>query len=128
MSARWISEAELNAVIGRTETNALCQVFGGREKYLPLRPGPDHEFAPIIGMAALTALAAYAGGWHLELPNLRRPEPEKERIWDLLAHGWTHDAIADACRVSTRWVRTVAAMPREKALKLPIVLPNGRKL
>jgi hypothetical protein len=120
MSERWMPLPELEDVIGKVEAEALCRAFGGLSKYLPRKPGADHAFAPIIGMSALAALAAYAGGWHLALPNLRRPEAEKNRILDLLDKGRPHQAIAEECRVSERWVRHLAARKREVHMRLPI--------
>lgn len=120
MSARWISLAELEEVIGKTNAALLCREFGGLSCYLPATPGPDHQFARIIGMPALSALAKYTGGWHLEMPNLRRAEPSVRRIREMLAQGLTHRVIARECRVTERWVREVASQRREVELRLPL--------
>jgi hypothetical protein len=120
MSERWISLPELEDVIGKAEADALCRAFGGLSKYLPRKPGADHPFARIIGMRALDALASFAGGWHLALPNLRRPEAEKNRILDMLEDGRTHREIAEECKVSERWVRHLAARRRETQGQKPL--------
>lgn len=113
MSERWISFPELEEVIGKAEAEALCRAFGGLSKYLPRTPKATHPFAPIIGMRALADLAAYTGGWHLALPNLRRPEAEKNRILGMLDDGRPHEEIAEECKVSERWVRQLAMRRRE---------------
>lgn len=123
MSARWISLPELEEVIGRDMARVLCRHLGGLSIYIPRNPGPAHRCSPIIGLPALQALAAYAGGYHLELPNLRRPEAEKKRIWELLDQGLTHERIAETCRVSERWVRHLAAQRRETQPRLPLPIP-----
>ena len=128
MSERWISFPELEGVIGKIEAEALCRAFGGLSKYLPRKPGAEHPFAPIIGMRALETLAAFTGGWHLALPNLRRPEAEKTRILGMLDDGRTHQEIAEECKVSERWVRHLAARKREVQgqKRLPIAMSYNK--
>lgn len=122
MSERWVSFPELESVIGRADAEALCRAYGGVAKYLSRQPDAAHPFAPIIGMTKLQILADYAGGWHLALPNLRRPEAQKNRILDLLDRGEPHEQIALDCGVSERWVRTLVARRREVQvqMRLPI--------
>ncbi len=126
MSLRWISLDELSQVVGAVEATALCRAYGGRNPYLPRRPRPGHPLERIIGRAALETLAAYAGGYHLDLPNLRRPNPAKEQIWDALDAGRSHEDIADEFKVGTRYVRLVAAQRRsvQRVGRLPICTPR----
>ena len=105
MSLRWISLDELSQVIGKDFATALCQHYGGLNPYIPAKPKPGHELERIIGRPALELLAAYCGGYHLDIPNLRRPAPAKEKIWDCLDSGMTHEAIADLHGVTVRYVR-----------------------
>jgi len=122
MSLRWISLNELSQVIGKDLAKVLCEAYGGRNPYLPARPKPGHELEMIIGRRALEALAAYAGGYHLDIPNMRRQMPAKEQIWDSLDAGKSHDAIAEELGVSTRYVRAVQKQRRsaQRVLRLPI--------
>ena len=122
MSERWVSLPELASVIGKDAAETLCRAWGGMPKYLPHNPGPNHHWAPIIGMTALTRLAAYAGGWHVSLPNLRRPEDQKPRIMAMLEAGCPVPKIAAECLVSERWVRTIKAEQRQiqRVRSLPI--------
>lgn len=121
MSARWVSVDELMEIMGRETALVLCRTYGGIEVYIPAKPGPDHRLAPVVGMEALRALADYAGGWHVELPNLRRPKSAKEKILTMLDQGKTHEEIALECKVSTRWVRRLASMLRpQRQGRLPI--------
>lgn len=115
MSERWLSYPELQAVVGKDKAEALCQALGGLLTYLPHTPKPSHPFAPILGMPALHTLAAYAGGWHISLPNLRRPEAMKGQILELLAQGLPHREIAERLGVSQRWIRQLAAEQRAAA-------------
>lgn len=122
MSERWMSLPELAGVIGEDAAEKLCRTFGGMPKYVPHDPKPSHPYARIIGMPALARLSAYAGGWHLSLPNLRRPEDEKPRIIALLEEGWPVPRIAEECVVSERWVRVVKAEQRlaQRMRRLPL--------
>lgn len=121
MSARWIAIDELANVIGTTEARALCRAYGGLARYVPAKPNFDHPYVKVIGARAFEELCAYAGGWHLELPNLRR-KPAKGRILSMLEQGKSHETIADVCKVSVRYVRYLAAesRPSERQLELPL--------
>ncbi len=119
MSERWVSLPELESVIGSDAARDLCRVFGGLSVYVPTKCRADHEFARVIGMTALLALSAHAGGYHVTLPNLRRPKSQKNKILALLQKGMTHRRIAEECCVSERWVRRLASEKREVEMRLP---------
>lgn len=112
MSAIWASLPDLQDCIGREKAEELCKKYGGRSPYVPIKPRKSHALASVIGVPALIKLSARFGGFHVDLPNLRRPAAAKVRIWDLLDAGWKHAAIAEECEVTERWVRTLAARKR----------------
>ena len=112
MSEIWASFPDLEDCIGKEKAEELCKKFGGYGAYLPPRPRKTHTFAPIIGLPALIKLAGRFGGYHVALPNLRRPAPAKFKIWELLEKGLKHRVIAEECGVSERYVRNVAAKKR----------------
>lgn len=112
MSEIWVSFPDLQDCIGKEKAEELCKRFGGLAPYLPARPRKTHALAAVIGIPALRQLAANFGGYHVALPNLRRPVSAKAKVWELLEQGWKHAAIAEECGVTERWVRTLAARKR----------------
>lgn len=104
----WASMVELEACIGVEKANVLCQKYGGVPVYIPTMVTKHHFLAKDIGEKALQKLSIDYGGFHLEMPNLRKYKPKKERILQLIEAGVPQNEIARVCGVSVRWVRRLA--------------------
>ncbi|MDR0339918.1 MAG: RNA helicase [Desulfovibrio sp.] len=113
---QWVSHPELQALLGDDKANILCETFGGVRYYIPSGARPDHPFAPHIGMEAMKLLCKAYGGEKITVPNWRREEPKKKDIISRLEKGESPRSIADALKVTERWVWAVAeSVARPKA-------------
>lgn len=115
MSELWASLPDLTACIGKEKAEELCRKYGGRSLYVPAKPKRASALARIVDPQSMEKLVARFGGYHLSLPNLRRPEAAKAKAMELLAKGLSHAEISAECGISERWVRTLAA--RMRAMK-----------
>lgn len=104
----WVSEPELEDVVGREATRLLCATYGGIATYVPVAPQAEHPLARLMGMRALEALCARYGGQSIVTPNGRRKAARK-LIPALRKRGMQAQEIALECGVTERYVRLVLA-------------------
>lgn len=120
MAGVWISEPELNDLLGKSMAAALCRACGGVAYYIPAEASVKHQFAPLIGMSGMRALcAAFPSQW-VTVPNGRKAEAKKAAIVQMLEKGHAQAAIATELGVTERWVCMVAgSLRRDTQYKLP---------
>lgn len=125
----WISQYELDTLLGKDAAKLLCSHYGGVRFYIPTvnTVATNHPFAMLLGMRAMRALASAYGGNRITVPNGRN-EPKKSEILDMLEQGKGARATALALGVTERWVSAVAQQhavsTRQLALPLEGVI-NG---
>lgn len=117
MGCEWVHFGALADVIGRDAAAALCGEMGGVPVYVPAAPRPGHDLERIVGRQALLALAAVYGGARIMVPNLRRGQPRKGEILELLGRGLSRRDIALRLCVTQRYVELVAQRARPAAVQ-----------
>lgn len=104
----WVSEPDLEDVVGREATTLLCVTYGGIATYIPVAPQAEHPLGRLLGLRALEALCARYGGHSIVTPNGRRKAARK-LIPVLRKQGMQAQEIALECGVTERYVRLVLA-------------------
>ena len=107
MGAEHVTWVEVIEVIGTEAAAVLGRKWGGVSKYIP----SDHRrggLLELLGPEASQALAARFAGSTLMIPNaVRKNEPKKTRIIELIAAGWSTRRIALKVKCTEDWVKMV---------------------
>lgn len=111
----WVSEQELQDVLGVDDARRFLRAVGGVRTYIPARPDADHKIALIVGLPGMAALCREYGGEYLSLPTSgERDTIEKQARRLLRAGGKSQAAIARECQTSLRYVEKIARKLREE--------------
>lgn len=114
MANMWVSEVELRDLLGVDTAKAFVRIMGGQRLYIPQNATPDHPLARTIGMIGMRGLCHAFAGETISLPSSRERDTAKKQIQRLLAEGKSHGQIAQACKVTHRYVEAVVQRLRQE--------------
>lgn len=117
----WVSRPDLEALIGKDATDALCSRHGGISFYVPRRPKATMELAKLIGFEQSRTLCEVYGGSCIAVPLGNRKDPYKNRIMDMLDKGRPLREIARTLGTTERYVRAVARRYRRAQRQLTLL-------
>ena len=124
MSARWLSEVTLKEELGAHDALALLEALGGMSFYVPLMPRPTdilgRDLSKLLTRSGYRLLVALAGGETVSLPNCRRVSNAGEAK-ALLRQGLSVRHVADALRLSQRYVEMIAGRERSRPVQLTLL-------
>lgn len=125
MSSRWLSEVLLRDELGIPDAPALLDALGGMSFYVPLMDTPTNilgrDLSKILSPSGYRKLVALAGGETVQLPNARRRSGAGEEAKRLLREGKSVRHVADALRLSQRYVEQIAAAERTRPRQLSLL-------
>ena len=109
----WVSMRELEELIGEEKAYTLANTRAGVATYIPKTYTGRESLVDLVGLPAATTLAKAFGGEYVMLPNVRKREPKKREVLELLASGKPQREIALALDVTQRYVEQIAVQKRE---------------
>ncbi len=100
---------EIAEIIGKGAALQLANEFGGTEEYIPKTINKDHKISKCIGHDAAQILAAWAGGWRLEIPRALSVNNgiRNTEILQAVEDGQSKKSLARKYGITTRWVRKI---------------------
>jgi hypothetical protein len=108
----------LKGCLGNDGFNTVVAAFGGQELIIPVKP-TGKAFARIIdgvGYELAAVMVEVFSGDQIYVPNGKRDRSKQLRhdVITARANGISVDTIAKKNNVSSRWVRAILAMERNK--------------
>lgn len=106
----WLSESELERLIGLKNAKKFINKYGGQRIYIPSKSHDTHKLARLVGVQGMSALCASYPSQYIELPSTKKFQRAKDRILTLLEKG-EHSKVEIAIKVgvSIRYVEQVAS-------------------
>lgn len=62
---------EIAAATSPDVAEILARCWGGRRKFIPVEPSPDHELSRLLGLRAARAVARAVGGGEVRIPTAK---------------------------------------------------------
>ena len=124
MASQSITWEELLETIGTEAAAVLGRKWGGVSLYVP-SDCTKGKLVKTIGQEAARAMSERFGGSTLMIPNaVRKKEPKKTRIVQLIEAGWSTRRIAMKVRCTEKWVGMVKRQCRDN-LNRGHITPKG---